>query len=150
MAEQISNFKEVEQFIVPTKDLEQVKSEEKIVQPKSNFDEIKEFVITDTQTDTTKEPPKTIETVSSLEGEPSWWRKFTYGFDKQDQFFGNIFRISKAAIQDINDDTRNLKEILRDNSGIENQKLLNKFTRFRGGKYDNDIYTKAGNGIIVA
>ena len=144
MAEQISNFKEVEQFIVPTKDLEQVKSEEKIVQPKSNFDEIKEFVITDTQTDTTKEPPKTIETVSSLEGEPSWWRKFTYGFDKQDQFFGNIFRISKAAIQDINDDTRNLKEVLRDNAGIENQKLLNKFTRFRGGKYDNDIYTKAG------
>lgn len=58
MAEQISNFKEVEQFIVPTKDLEQVKSEEKIVQPKSNFDEIKEFVITDTQTDTTKEPLK--------------------------------------------------------------------------------------------
>ena len=86
--------------------------------------------------------PKT-ETTFNQE-EPSWFRKFMYGFDKQDQFFGNVFRLGKAKLTDIKDEDRDLKQVLQDNAGIENQKLLNKFQRFRGGKYDNDIYTKAG------
>ena len=91
------------------------------------------------------EPTKTISKTGPITGEePSWFRKFIYGFDKQDQFFGNVFRIGKAKFQDIRDDNRDLKQVLQDNAGIENQKLLNKFKEFRGQKYDNDIYVKAG------
>ena len=47
MAEQISNFKEVEQFIIPK--VEDTKSiETDIIKPESNFDEVKQFIISDT------------------------------------------------------------------------------------------------------
>jgi len=54
MAEQISNFKEVEQFIIPkvedTKSkVEDIESIEKnIIKPESNFNEVKQFIISDT------------------------------------------------------------------------------------------------------
>jgi len=153
MAEQISNFKEVEQFIIPkvedTKSkVEDIESIEKnIIKPESNFNEVKQFIISDTPKKESLqiESPKkdTTFTISEKE-EPSWFRKFTYGFDKQDQFFGNVFRLGKAKLTDIKDDDRDLKQVLLDNAGAENQALLNKFERFKGGKYDNDIYTKAG------
>jgi len=87
-------------------------------------------------------PKETLLTYTTEE--PSWFRKFTYGFDKQDQFFGNVFRIGKGLFQDIKDDNRDLQDVLKDNAGIENQKLLNKFQRFKNKKYDDDIYVKAG------
>jgi len=155
MAEQFSNFKDVEQFIVPNKELgveedtkSIIQSEETISKPKSNFDEVQQFIISDTpKTEAIQiESPKTDSTftVAPNQEEPSWFRKFTYGFDKQDQFFGNVFRLGKAKLTDIRDDDRDLKQVLKANAGIENQKLLNKFEKFRGGKYDSDIYTQAG------
>ena len=154
MAEQFSNFKDVEQFIVPNKKLgveedtkSIIQSEENISKPKSNFDEVQQFIISDTpKTESIQiESPKTDSTFTiSEQEEPSWFRKFTYGFDKQDQFFGNVFRLGKAKLTDIKDDNRDLKQVLRDNAGVENQKLLNKFEKFKGGKYDSDIYTQAG------
>jgi GH24 family phage-related lysozyme (muramidase) len=76
--------------------------------------------------------------------EPSWFRKFLYGFDKQDQFFGNVYRIGKAKFQDIKDDNRDLTQVLKDNAGMENQELLNRYQEFKNKKYDSDIYVQAG------
>jgi len=107
---------------------------------KSSFDSNKyNKYLTDTSIDTSKETPLTY-----TAEEPSWFRKFTYGFDKQDQFFGNVFRIGKGLFQDIKDDNRDLQDVLKDNAGIENQRLLNKFQKFKNKKYDDDIYVKAG------
>ena len=117
-----------------------------ITPPTTKFDSSKydKYLTTDESTQQI-ESPKTDSTFTiSEQEEPSWFRKFTYGFDKQDQFFGNVFRLGKAKLTDIKDDDRDLKQVLKDNAGAENQELLNKFERFRGGKYDDDIYTKAG------
>ena len=86
--------------------------------------------------------PQDLPTITGQE--PSWFRKFLYGFDKQDQFFGNVFRIADSVFEDIRDDNRNLKQVLTENAGKENQALLNRFKEFRNKKYDDNIYTKAG------
>ena len=160
MAEQNLNFQDLEQFIIPNnnKVLEKksninitpptdktsnfnqlenfiVNEEEKIKD--SNFEDLNKFIIN-------KEDTSKIETKNIISEEPSWFRKFLYGFDKQDQFFGNVWRIGKSKVIDLQDDNRNFKEVIQDNAGIENQKLLNRFQKFKGGKYDDDIYTKAG------
>jgi len=103
-------------------------------QPEIDFSKLEGVTFT-----TKSEQPSIVK-----EEEPSWFRKFLYGFDKQDQFFGNVFRIGKAKFQDIRDDNRDLQQVLQDNAGVENQQLLNRFNEFRNKKYDDDIYVKAG------
>jgi len=98
---------------------ESVDSEQEV---KSDFFSGFESVDSKQKINIPKETPLTYTTE-----EPSWFRKFTYGFDKQDQFFGNVFRIGKGLFQDIKDDNRDLQDVLKDNAGIENQRLLNKF-----------------------
>jgi len=115
---------------------ESVDSEQEV---KSDFFSGFESVDSEQKINIPKETPLTYTTE-----EPSWFRKFTYGFDKQDQFFGNVFRIGKGLFQDIKDDNRDLQDVLKDNAGIENQRLLNKFQKFKNKKYDDDIYVKAG------
>ena len=133
-----STLDKYKQYIIPEETTDIVVQDK---QP-STLDKYKNFIVGEipqikTDKDISDTGPITAE-------EPSWFRKFLYGFDKQDQFFGNVFRIGKAKFQDIRDDSRDLKDVLQDNAGIENQKLLNKFKRFRGQKYDDDIYVKAG------
>ena len=159
MAEQIQNtdYSKYDKFLVN----EEKQPSDIVVTPttekKSDISKYDKFIVSEDKQDTpvisdskydkfivsesTSEIKPTITTTGE---EPSWFRKFLYGFDKQDQFFGNLYRIGKAKVQDVQDDNRNLKEVLQDNAGIENQKLLNRFNEFRGGKYDDDIYTKAG------
>ena len=136
--EESSTLDKYKQYIIPEETTEIVVQDK---QP-STLDKYKNFIVGEipqvkTDKDISETGPVTGE-------EPSWFRKFLYGFDKQDQFFGNVFRIGKAKFQDIRDDNRDLKDVLQDNAGIENQKLLNKFKRFKGQKYDDDIYVKAG------
>jgi len=133
-----STLDKYKQYIIPEETTDIVVQDK---QP-STLDKYKNFIVGEipqikTDKDISDTGPITAE-------EPSWFRKFLYGFDKQDQFFGNVFRIGKAKFQDIRDDNRDLKDVLQDNAGIENQKLLNKFKRFRNNKYDDDIYVKAG------
>ena len=88
MAEQIQNtdYSKYDKFLVN----EEKQSNDVVITPttekESDVSKYDKFIVVDDKQKISTEPPKTIETVSSLEGEPSWWRKFTYGFDKQDQF----------------------------------------------------------------
>ena len=135
--EESSTLDKYKQYIIPEETTEIVVQDKK----PSTLDKYKNFIVGEIPIVTDKDIPKPGPITSE---EPSWFRKFLYGFDKQDQFFGNVFRIGKAKFQDIRDDNRDLKDILQDNAGIENQKLLNKFKKFRNQKYDDDIYVKAG------
>ena len=61
-----------------------------ITPPTTKFDSSKydKYLTTDESTQQIESPKtETTFTISEQE-EPSWFRKFTYGFDKQDQFFG--------------------------------------------------------------
>jgi hypothetical protein len=145
MAEEtnIFNSSKYDKYIIQN---DEQQSDVVITPPTTKFDSSKydKYLTTDESTQQIESPKTDTTFTISEKEEPSWFRKFTYGFDKQDQFFGNVFRLGKAKLTDIKDDDRDLKQVLRDNAGAENQQLLNKFERFRGGKYDDDIYTKAG------
>ena len=159
MAEQIQNtdYSKYDKFLVN----EEKQPSDIVITPttdkKSDISKYDKFIVSEDKQDTpvisdskydkfiiSESASEIKPTITTTGEEPSWFRKFLYGFDKQDQFFGNLYRIGKAKVQDVQDDNRNLKEVLQDNAGIENQKLLNRFNEFRGGKYDDDIYTKAG------
>ena len=145
MAEETNTFdsSKYDKYIIQNNEQQ---SDVVITPPTTKFDSSKydKYLTTDESTQQIETPKKDTTFTISEKEEPSWFRKFTYGFDKQDQFFGNVFRLGKAKLTDIKDDDRDLKQVLLDNAGAENQALLNRFERFRGGKYDNDIYVKAG------
>ena len=71
--------------------------------------------------------------------EPTTREKIAYGLDKQNMFFGNVFRVAKAGIQAAYDPEKEFKEVALDNAKIAQADLYNRHEKFRGGKYDDDI-----------
>ena len=75
--------------------------------------------------------------------EPSFWEKLAYGIDKQNQFFGNVFRVSKAGIEAAFDPDREFKEVALANAANEQAALYNRHQKFRNGQHDDDWVVKA-------
>ena len=71
--------------------------------------------------------------------EPSTKEKIAYGLDKQNMFFGNVFRVAKAGITAAFDPEKEFKEVALDNAANERAALYNRHEKFRGGKYDDDM-----------
>ena len=75
----------------------------------------------------------------SLSGEPTTKEKIAYGIDKQNMFFGNVFRVAKSGIQAAFDPDKNFKEIALQNAAKEKAELFKRHEKFKEGKYDDDI-----------
>ena len=71
--------------------------------------------------------------------EPTTVEKIAYGLDKQNMFFGNVFRVAKAGFEAAFDPEKEFKEVALDNAENERADLYNRHEKFRGGKYDEDI-----------
>jgi len=71
--------------------------------------------------------------------EPTTTEKIAYGLDKQNMFFGNVFRVAKAGITAAFDPEKEFKEVALDNAANERAALYNRHEKFRGGKYDDDM-----------
>ena len=71
--------------------------------------------------------------------EPTTQEKIAYGLDKQNMFFGNVFRVAKAGIEAAFDPNKEFEEIALENAAGEKADLYNRHEKFRGGKYDEDI-----------
>jgi hypothetical protein len=71
--------------------------------------------------------------------EPTTVEKIAYGLDKQNMFFGNVFRVAKAGFEAAFDPEKEFKEVALDNAKNERADLYNRHEKFRGGKYDDDI-----------
>jgi len=71
--------------------------------------------------------------------EPTTVEKIAYGLDKQNMFFGNVFRVAKAGITAAFDPEKEFKEVALDNAANERAALYNRHEKFRGGKYDDDM-----------
>ena len=155
MAEQIQNtdYSKYDKFLVN----EEKQPSDIVITPTTDknldLNKYNKFIISDDKPETTNKYDKFIigdkvDTDLSIaqksEDEPSFFRKFLYGFDKQDQFFGNVYRIGKAKLQDLADDEKNFKEILLENEAAQQGALYRRFQKFTGGKYDNDLATQAG------
>ena len=77
--------------------------------------------------------------IQNVSGEPTTAEKIAYGLDKQNMFFGNVFRVAKAGLQAAYDPEKEFKEIALDNAKIAQADLYNRHEKFRGGKYDDDM-----------
>ena len=63
------------------------------------------------------------ETISDYGGEPSTWEKIAYGIDKQNMFFGNVWRAGKAGIEAAFDPDKEFKEVMLEDTAIERAEL---------------------------
>ena len=77
--------------------------------------------------------------IQNVSGEPTTAEKIAYGLDKQNMFFGNVFRVAKAGLQAAYDPEKEFKEVALDNAKIAQADLYNRHEKFRGGKYDDDM-----------
>ena len=75
----------------------------------------------------------------AVSGEPSTAEKIAYGIDKQNMFFGNVFRVAKSGIQAAFDPDKDFKEVALQNAAKERAELFKRHEKFRDGKYDDDI-----------
>ena len=80
-----------------------------------------------------------IQTGIIFTGEPTDREKIAYGIDKQNMFFGNVFRVAKAGIQAAFDPDKEFKEVALNNAAVERAELYKRHEKFKDGKYDNDI-----------
>jgi len=80
-----------------------------------------------------------IQTGIIFTGEPTTKEKIAYGIDKQNMFFGNVFRVAKAGIQAAFDPDKEFKEVALNNAAVERAELYKRHEKFKDGKYDNDI-----------
>ena len=71
--------------------------------------------------------------------EPTTAEKISYGLDKQNMFFGNVFRVAKAGLSASFDPNKEFEEIALENAANERASLYDRHEKFRGGKYDEDI-----------
>ena len=70
--------------------------------------------------------------------------KLEYAFDKNTQIIGNVWRISKAKVQDIFDDEKTFKDYILSNRATEEKDIYKEHWKFKSGKYDDDGIVKAG------
>ena len=71
--------------------------------------------------------------------EPTSWEKIAYGLDKQNMFFGNVWRAGKAGLEAAFDPDKEFKEVMLEDTAIENAALKKRHEKFASGKYDEDI-----------
>ena len=75
----------------------------------------------------------------AISGEPTTAEKIAYGIDKQNMFFGNVFRTAKAGIQAAFDPDKEFKEVALNNAAVERAELFKRHKKFSDGRYDDDI-----------
>ena len=63
--------------------------------------------------------------IQNVSGEPTTAEKIAYGLDKQNMFFGNVFRVAKAGLQAAYDPEKEFKEVALDNAKIAQADLYN-------------------------
>ena len=85
----------------------------------------------------------------AVSGEPSTCRKIAYGIDKQNMFFGNVFRVAKSGIQAAFDPDKDFKEVALQNAAKERAELFKRHEKFRDGKYDDDIEVLAAEEMAT-
>jgi len=74
-----------------------------------------------------------------LSNQPTTAEKIAYGIDKQNMFFGNVWRASKAGVEALFDPDREFKEVMLEDTAKERAELFKRHKKFSTGLYDEDI-----------
>jgi len=70
-------------------------------------------------------------------------QKIRYGIDKQNTFFGNLFRVAKSGTQAAFDPDKDFKDYIKYNANQEQKKLKQKYGELASGKYEDDTMVQA-------
>ena len=70
-------------------------------------------------------------------------QKIRYGIDKQNTFFGNLFRVVKSGTQAAFDPDKDFKDYIKYNANQEQKKLKQKYGELASGKYEDDTMVQA-------
>ena len=71
------------------------------------------------------------------------FEKIRYGIDKQNTFFGNLYRVAKAGVQGAFDTDLEFKDYIARNHNEEQRELKQKYGNLASGVYDDDIMVQA-------
>jgi hypothetical protein len=69
--------------------------------------------------------------------------KIRYGIDKQNTFFGNLYRVVKASTQAAFDPEKEFKDYIKSNFNEEQRELKQKYGNLASGAYDDDTIVQA-------
>ena len=69
--------------------------------------------------------------------------KIRYGIDKQNTFFGNLYRVTKAGIQGAFDPDKDFKDYIKYNANQEQLKLQQTYGELASGAYEDDTVVQA-------
>ena len=69
--------------------------------------------------------------------------KIRYGIDKQNTFFGNLYRVAKAGIQGAFDPDKDFKDYIKYNANQEQLKLQQTYGELASGAYEDDTVVQA-------
>ena len=70
-------------------------------------------------------------------------QKIRYGIDKQNTFFGNLFRVAKSGTQAAFDPDKDFKDYIKYNANQEQKKLKQKYGELASGAYEDDTIVQA-------
>ena len=73
------------------------------------------------------------------------FEKIRYGIDKQNTFFGNLYRVVKAGTQAAFDSDLEFKDYVARNFDEEQRELKQKYGNLASGAYDDDIMVQAAS-----
>ena len=100
-------------------------------------------LITDTKPDASIISDEAIFQDSIQVTEPTTLEKLEYGWDKNQQAFGNILRIGKAKVQDIFDPDKSFQDYVLENEATRKAAFEKEHWKFVDGKHDG-IYSNIG------
>ena len=69
--------------------------------------------------------------------------KIRYGIDKQNTFFGNVYRVAKAGTQAAFDPDRDFKDYIKYNFNQEQKELKQKYGELASGAFEDDTVVQA-------
>jgi len=69
--------------------------------------------------------------------------KIRYGIDKQNTFFGNLYRVVKASTQAAFDPEKEFKDYIKSNFNEEQRELKQKYGNLASGAYEDDTTVQA-------
>jgi hypothetical protein len=166
MAEQTQiDFSQLEGVtpVIPTESVETITTE--IVQPTVDIqtttptkeESIIDFSQLEGVTPVTQEQPQIdfsqlegVTEVTSLDmptpvktDEYSTAEKIRYGIDKQNTFFGNLYRVVKASTQAAFDPEKEFKDYIKSNFNEEQRELKQKYGNLASGAYEDDTTVQA-------
>ena len=104
--------------------------------PLDSTNKYNKFIIQDTSTLSTQPTFQSTEQFTDAQ-------KIRYGIDKQNTFFGNLFRVAKSGTQAAFDPDKDFKDYIKYNANQEQKKLQQKYGALASGKYEDDTMVQA-------